>query len=114
MNTPNVPTGFDFAKLSESELRDLRSAIDAHLKSLQSEAREEATKRVQALVKDFDLQPEEIFKFAKQRSKGGSTGKVAPKYRDPASGATWTGRGKAPAWIAGQDRGAFAIQPSLS
>ncbi len=24
---------------------------------------------------------------------------VAPKYRDPKTGATWSGRGRAPAWI---------------
>lgn len=29
-----------------------------------------------------------------------SSGKVAPKYRDPKTGATWTGRGIAPKWIA--------------
>src|SRR6201996_4237985 len=29
---------------------------------------------------------------------------VAPKYRDPDSGNTWSGRGKPPRWIAGQDR----------
>lgn len=25
---------------------------------------------------------------------------IPPKYRDPATGATWTGRGKAPRWMA--------------
>ena len=29
-----------------------------------------------------------------------SVGEVAAKYQDPKSGATWTGRGRAPAWIA--------------
>ncbi|WP_244816860.1 H-NS family nucleoid-associated regulatory protein [Caballeronia sp. Lep1P3] len=34
------------------------------------------------------------------------------KYRDPTSGATWSGRGRAPQWIAGKDRDAFlASQP---
>ena len=34
----------------------------------------------------------------------------APKYRDPASGKTWTGRGKPPNWIVGAtDRTAFLI-----
>ncbi len=27
---------------------------------------------------------------------------VAPKYRDPATGATWTGRGKKPKWLSAQ------------
>src|ERR1700757_2123581 len=34
---------------------------------------------------------------------------VAPKYRDPDSGNTWSGRGKPPRWIAGQDREKFLI-----
>ena len=35
--------------------------------------------------------------------------KVAPKYRDPATGDTWTGRGKAPNWIEGKNRSSYAI-----
>jgi DNA-binding protein H-NS len=35
---------------------------------------------------------------------------VAPKYADPKTGATWTGRGRAPAWIADvKDRSKFLI-----
>ena len=36
-------------------------------------------------------------KGAKRSTKGK---KVAPKYRDPATGETWSGRGKAPKWLA--------------
>ena len=37
-------------------------------------------------------------------------GPQAPKYRDPKSGATWSGRGPAPAWLAGaKDRSKFLI-----
>ena len=47
---------------------------------------------------------------AKKRApKTSAGGKVAAKYRDPATGATWTGRGVAPKWIAGKDRVQFAI-----
>lgn len=31
------------------------------------------------------------------------------RYRDPQTGATWTGRGRVPGWIAGQDRDRFLI-----
>ena len=39
---------------------------------------------------------------------------VAPKYRDPESGATWSGRGRTPRWLveaekAGKDRASFSI-----
>jgi len=37
-------------------------------------------------------------------------GVQAAKYRDPKSGATWSGRGRAPAWLAGaRDRSKFLI-----
>jgi DNA-binding protein H-NS len=34
---------------------------------------------------------------------------VAAKYRDPESGATWSGRGRAPHWIADKNRDDFLI-----
>jgi DNA-binding protein H-NS len=36
-------------------------------------------------------------------------GQLPPKFRDPATGNTWSGRGKPPHWIAGKDRQSFAI-----
>jgi DNA-binding protein H-NS len=39
--------------------------------------------------------------------------KVPPKYRDPVSGATWSGRARPPAWIKdAKDRSKFLIDPS--
>ncbi|TCG03033.1 histidine biosynthesis protein [Paraburkholderia steynii] len=49
---------------------------------------------------------------AKKPAKAGNyvKGVQAPKYRDPKSGATWSGRGPAPAWLAGAiDRSKFLI-----
>jgi len=34
---------------------------------------------------------------------------VAPKYRDTATGATWSGRGRAPHWIADKNRADFLV-----
>lgn len=34
---------------------------------------------------------------------------VAPKYRDPETGATWSGRGRAPHWIVDKNRDNFLI-----
>ncbi|SEJ91799.1 H-NS family nucleoid-associated regulatory protein [Paraburkholderia diazotrophica] len=49
---------------------------------------------------------------AKKPAKAGNSAKgvQAPKYHDPKSGATWSGRGRAPAWLAGaKDRSKFLI-----
>jgi len=87
----------------------------AQLKALEAQT-EEARKpeladtvaKVRELIDQYGLTAEDVFPPA--RKKGGTTSStVAPKYRDPATGATWTGRGKAPKWIAGQDKEKFAI-----
>ncbi|WP_420484821.1 H-NS family nucleoid-associated regulatory protein [Delftia acidovorans] len=36
------------------------------------------------------------------------------KYRNEATGSTWTGRGKPPAWIIGKDRSEFLIDEHSS
>jgi DNA-binding protein H-NS len=35
---------------------------------------------------------------------------VAPKYRDPSTGATWTGRGKQPKWLAAALKGGKKLE----
>ncbi|MCW2858270.1 MAG: histone family protein nucleoid-structuring protein [Marmoricola sp.] len=37
-------------------------------------------------------------------------GTVAAKYRDNATGQTWTGRGRAPKWLEGKDRNQYLIK----
>jgi len=53
---------------------------------------------------------------AKKASAGKTNSTVGvPKYRDPESGKTWTGRGKPPNWILGaKDRTAFLIDGESS
>ena len=51
----------------------------------------------------------------KQRTVSDKRNVVAPKYQDPYSGKTWTGRGKSPAWLnaqlaAGREKQEFLIQ----
>ncbi len=62
---------------------------------------------IRECVRLFGLTPRDIFgdmvAVAARR-------RPAPKYRDPASGRTWSGIGRAPAWIRGKDRAAFTIE----
>ena len=50
----------------------------------------------------------------RKKAKGGPRGSVAPKYRDPETGATWAGRGLKPRWLtaaikSGKSLEAFSI-----
>ena len=61
--------------------------------------------RVRSLIEEFHLTPDDVFGGSKRKASAG-----APKYRDPGTGATWTGRGKPPNWIKdAADRTSFEI-----
>lgn len=69
-----------------------------------------AIEKVRALVADFQLTEDQVFpKGRAPRAASGEAHTVAPKYRDPETGKTWTGRGKPPLWIKDKDRAQFAI-----
>lgn len=85
-----------------------REALEKQIEEARKAEVAEAIATIRALVGEYGLTVDDV--FPKSVSKAGKkTGAVAPKYRDPQTGATWTGRGKAPLWIAGKDRTAFAI-----
>jgi DNA-binding protein H-NS len=70
--------------------------------------------RSKFLVAESSAPPESV---AKKQAKPGNyaRGPQAPKYRDPVSGATWSGRGPAPAWLASaKDRNAYLIDKSAA
>jgi DNA-binding protein H-NS len=59
----------------------------------------EAVATIKALMAEFDLTAEDLgFKAGRKVAKAKVAG--TPKYRDPQTGKTWTGRGKPPAWMA--------------
>lgn len=94
-----------------SKLQDLiaqREAIEKAIAAARKEEIKQAVETVRGLVSQFNLTAADIF-GGKAKAAGGKRKSVAPKYKDPATGATWTGRGKAPKWIAGKDRAKFAI-----
>ncbi len=91
------------------ELIAQKEALDRQIIETQRQAKADGIAKVRALMTEHDLT---VADLSEGRSSGKSAGKgqkVAPKYRDPVSGKTWTGRGVAPKWIAGKDREAFLI-----
>jgi len=92
------------------ELLKQREALEAQISDARQRELSDAVSRVRGLIEEFGLTASDVFPPARGRATSSAKGgKVAAKYRDPATGATWTGRGKAPKWIADQDRSQFAI-----
>lgn len=86
----------------------------AKLQALADQARQdevvEARRKVRELMDAHKLSPSD---FAEPNKKVKQTPKkvtVQAKYRDPDSGATWTGRGRAPRWLNGRNKEQFLIK----
>lgn len=92
-----------------AELIKQREALEAQIEAARKAENADAIAKVKALVAEHGLTAQDIFGGTKRVAKAGARAAVPPKYRDPATGATWTGRGKAPKWIDGKDRAQFAI-----
>jgi DNA-binding protein H-NS len=83
---------------SLSELLAQQSALDRAIREARTADKAAAVARVRQLMSEHELTAADL--VSKSPAKTGSTGKkVAPKYRDPVSGATWTGRGLKPKWL---------------
>lgn len=92
---------------SYQELLARRTALEQQIAAAHEAERADALQKIQALIETFGLTQEDVFPPEKPKRRASSP--VAPKYRDPATGLTWTGRGKPPVWIRDQDRSLFAI-----
>lgn len=93
---------------SYKELLKQRENLEQQINEARRQELSGAISQARALVTEFGLTVQDVFPAGRARSASSGT-KVAPKYRDPATGLTWTGRGKAPKWIQNQDRAQFAI-----
>ena len=90
------------------ELLKQREALEQQISEARRRELSDAVNQVRALVAEFGLTSQDVFPTGRARSASAGT-KVAPKYRNPATGETWTGRGKAPKWIQNQNRDQFVI-----
>lgn len=85
-----------------AELMEQKAALDKRIAEAQREARTAAIAQVKALMAEHGLTVADIAgKSAASpmppRSRKGA--KVPPKYRDPVTGTTWSGRGLQPKWL---------------
>src|SRR5262249_44154428 len=93
---------------SYKELLKQRDTLELQIVEARKKELAQAIAQVKALVAEYGLSAQDIFSSGRTSAKRAGA-KVAVKYRNPATGDSWTGRGKAPKWIAGQDRQKFAV-----
>ena len=105
---------------AEAQIRQLREKLEMQ----KNEEHRAAVSQAKALVQSHGITASELglsagkgrspAKSAKAAKPGKARTKVAAKYRDPATGNTWTGRGKTPNWLsaklaAGKTKADYAV-----
>jgi DNA-binding protein H-NS len=85
--------------------------LQAQAERVKREEKQQAIEAARAMITSYGITAKDLG-LDKVKGKAGPKpgGKIPPKYKDPVSGATWSGRGKTPKWIQiGVDRTRYAI-----
>ncbi|HOX67897.1 MAG: H-NS histone family protein [Rhizobacter sp.] len=82
------------------ELLDRKAALDKEIESTRKQEHANAIEKVRALMQEYGLTISDISNKAPVRAASSTKGgKVAAKYRNKATGETWSGRGLQPKWL---------------
>lgn len=107
----------DLDAMDLEQLKAHKREVERRIENFVEEKKREIIRTAQAAARQLNLSMADIFgsvagdadvSVSKQRKP------VEPKYRDPVSGATWSGRGRTPNWLleaesAGRKRDDFLI-----
>jgi len=85
-----------------ASLQDLlaqKEALDREIESTKKKERGDAVEKIRTLMAEYGLTAADLAPRAAQKVKAGTGKKVAAKYRNTATGETWSGRGLQPKWL---------------
>jgi len=74
------------------DLLKIEADLPGVLAAKKSAEAEKVKAELESVAQRYGFQMKDLFG-------DGKSAKVQPKYRDPKSGKTWTGRGRAPLWM---------------
>jgi len=98
--------------VSGSQLEALiaqQKEIERQIEEVRFRERDSTLQDIRQKIALFEFTPAELGLGGRGRPAKRVRAGVAPKFRDPETGSTWSGRGKPPKWIAGKDRTSFVI-----
>ena len=98
MTTPTLEELLEQQKVLVQQIEDLRNSKRAAVLT-----------DIRALVDQYALTAEDIFSVKKKRGQKQTEETAAPQFRDPETGKTWNGHGRAPGWIKGKNYDDFRI-----
>ncbi|MBN3747117.1 H-NS histone family protein [Burkholderia sp. Se-20373] len=94
--------------------KDLRAQLDALTEKAEADRLTEVQavfEDIRAKVAEYGITERDIFGARRGKASTQTKAPTEAEYRDPKTGATWSGRGRAPAWIKeAKNRNRFLIQ----
>ncbi|UUX94213.1 H-NS histone family protein [Aquabacterium sp. J223] len=82
------------------ELLAQKASLEKQIAETQRQERTDAIAKVKSLMAEYGLTAADIAGKPAAAPRGAAAGrKVAPKYRNPQTGETWSGRGLQPNWL---------------
>ena len=81
------------------ELLEQKAQIEKQIDEAARNERAEAVAKVKALMADYGLSIADLGSRGPTKATRGAGGKVPAKYRNKATGETWSGRGLRPNWL---------------
>ncbi len=93
------------------------SELKAQIAKLQAQAEDarrtelaDVINTIREKIAEYGLTAQDLgFAAAARRGRPPKKAPLPPRYQDPKTGATWSGRGKPPKWIAGKNRERYLI-----
>lgn len=89
-----------------ADLLAQKEALDKQIETARRAEAARALESIRQMVQEFGFTAQQVFPWTAKAQKK----KVAAKYYDPSSGATWSGRGRPPKWIDEKERDLFLIR----
>jgi DNA-binding protein H-NS len=84
---------------SLQDLLDRKAALEKEIEATRKQERTDAISKVRSLMSEYGLTVSDLSTKGPAKNSGGKGGKVAVKYRNTATGDTWSGRGLQPKWL---------------
>lgn len=109
----------DFTAEKEKIEKEIQK-LQREMRSIKSRQRRPIMNTIVRTMIEYEITPEEIerlYKRQMERAQSGGRSKLPPRYQNPETGATWSGRGRPPQWIVeaesqGLSRDEFLITPA--
>ena len=86
-----------------------REALVKQIKELKNAERGDAIDWIREQIALFEMRPQDLEESLAAAVRENNPVRSPPSIAIPSAGATWSGRGRTPLWLAGQDRESFLI-----